>query len=68
MLLGRTETVASWKLLKEFIPKIQAVTAEDLRRVAKKYLVADNRTVGLLVPVKTGKPKMERYRPSGAIR
>lgn len=68
MLLGRTETVASWKLLKEFIPKIQAVTAEDVRRVAKKYLVSENRTVGILVPVKTGKPKVERFRPGGEIR
>ena len=68
MLLGRTETVASWTLLKEFIPKIQAVTAEDVRRVAKKYLVPENRTVGVLVPLKTGKPKVERFRPGGEIR
>jgi zinc protease len=68
MLLGRTETVASWKLLKEFIPKIQQVTAEDVRRVAKKYLVPMNRTVGVLVPVKTGKAKVERYHPNGPIR
>ncbi len=68
MLLGRTETVASCKLLKEFIPKIQQVSAEDVRRVAKKYLVADNRTVGLLVPVKTGKPKVERFRSGGELR
>jgi zinc protease len=68
MLLGRTETVASWKLLKEFIPKIQLVTAEDVRRVAQKYLTPMNRTVGVLVPLKTGKPKMERYHPSGPIR
>jgi len=68
MLLGRTETVASWTLLKEFIPKILAVTAADVRRVAQKYLVPMNRTVGLLVPVKTGKPKMERFHPGGEIR
>ena len=41
MLLGRTATVANWTLLKEFIPKMQQVTAEDVRRVAKKYLVPD---------------------------
>ena len=68
MLLGRTETVASWTLLKDFIPKILAVTADDVRRVAQKYLVPMNRTVGLLVPVKTGKPKMERFHPGGEIR
>jgi zinc protease len=68
MLLGRTETVARWTLLKEFIPKIQAVTAADVRRVAQKYLVPMNRTVGILVPVKTGKPKEEHHLPGGEIR
>jgi len=68
MLLGRTETVARWTLLREFIPKIQQVTGEDVRRVAQKYLVADNRTVGILVPLKGGKPKAERLRPGGEIR
>jgi zinc protease len=68
MLLGRTETVARWTLLKEFIPKILAVSPADVRRVAQKYLVPMNRTVGILVPVKTGKPKVERYHPGGEIR
>ncbi len=68
MLLGRTETVASWTLLKDFIPKVLAVSAADVRRVAEKYLVPMNRTVGILVPVKTGKPKMERFHPAGEIR
>lgn len=67
MLLGRLESVARWTLLKEFIPKILQVTAEDLRRVARKYLTADNRTVGILSPIKTSKPKMERYSPGGQI-
>ena len=68
MLLGRTETVANWTLLKEYIPKILAVSAADVRRVAQKYLVPNNRTIGILVPVKTGKPKMERFHPGGEIR
>jgi zinc protease len=68
MLLGRTATVANWTLLKDFIPKIQQVTAEDVRRVAKKYLAPENRTVGILVPVKTDKPKVESPRPSGEVR
>ena len=68
MLLGRTATVGNWTLLKEFIPKIQQVTAEEVRRVARKYLVPENRTIGILVPVKTGKPKMERFHPRGEIR
>jgi zinc protease len=69
MLLGRTQTVARWTLLKDFIPKIQQVTSEQVREVAKKYLVADNRTVGILVPLKpTGKPPTSHFRPGGEIR
>jgi zinc protease len=68
MLLGRTETVASWKLLREFIPKTQQVSSDDIRRVARKYLVADNRTVGILVPVQGGKPKMGRMPRGGEVR
>jgi zinc protease len=68
MVLGRTETVARWTLLKEFIPKMQQVTREDVRRVARKYLVADSRTAGILVPVKTGKPRGGRLQPIGEIR
>jgi zinc protease len=67
MVLGRTETAARWTLLKEFIPKIQQVTREDVRRVAQKYLVANNRTVGILVPVKDGKPKASRLQPGREI-
>ena len=68
MLLGRTETVAHWTLLKEYIPKILAVSAADVQRVAKKYLVPMNCTTGVLVPVQTGKPKMERFHSGGVVR
>jgi zinc protease len=67
MLLGKLETVAKWTLIKEFVPKIMQVKAEDVRRVAKKYLVADNRNVGILSPIKTNKPRMERFSPGGQI-
>jgi zinc protease len=68
MVLGRLETVARWTLVKEFVPKIMQVTAEDLQRVAKKYLVAENRNVGTLSPIKTDKPKMEHFSPGGQIK
>jgi zinc protease len=68
MLLGRTETVARWTLLKEFIPKIQQVTSEQIREVAKKYLVADSRTAGILVPIKTGKAPTSHFRSGQEIR
>ncbi|MEJ5331037.1 MAG: pitrilysin family protein [Desulfobaccales bacterium] len=67
MLLGRLETVARWTLAREFVPKIQAVSAADLKRVAGQYLVPTNRTVGILVPLKTDKPRREGFRPGHEI-
>ena len=52
MLLGQYETVASWKILEHYVDNIRAVTKEDVQRVAKEYFSEDNRTVGILVPVK----------------
>ncbi len=52
MQLGEFETVASWKLLDRYVGNIRAVTREDVQRVAKQYFSEDNRTVGILVPVK----------------
>ena len=52
MLLGQFETVAGWRLLEKYVDNIRAVTNEDVMRVAKEYLTEDNRTVGILVPIK----------------
>ena len=60
MVLGKLASVARWDLVKEFIPKIQQVTAEDIRRVARQYLVPDNRTIGVLLPTRGAKPKITR--------
>ena len=68
MLLGRTATVARWTLLKEFVPKIQQVTREQVREVAKKYLVPNSLTVGILVPIKSAKAPTGRPRPAHEIR
>lgn len=52
MLLGQFDTVANWKVLEKYVENTRAVTKEDVQRVAKEYFSADNRTVGILVPVK----------------
>ncbi len=52
MLLGQFESVADWKLLEKYVDRIRAVTREDVMRVAKEYFTEENRTVGILVPVK----------------
>ena len=51
MEIGTLEiTGYSWKLSKDYIAKIQAVTSEQVQAVAKKYLVKDNMTVATLDP------------------
>ncbi len=52
MLLGRFETVSNWKLLEHYVDNVRAVSKEDVMRVARKYFSEDNRTVGILIPLK----------------
>lgn len=52
MLLGQYETVANWRLFGQYLEGIRAVKKEDVQRVAKAYFTEDNRTVGILVPIK----------------
>uniref|UniRef100_A0A7C3WQD4 Insulinase family protein n=1 Tax=Desulfobacca acetoxidans TaxID=60893 RepID=A0A7C3WQD4_9BACT len=68
MLLGKLATVARWTLVKDYIPKIQAVSAADLQRVARQYLIANNRTVGVLSPVKSDQAKPGRYQSGSQIK
>ncbi len=49
--LGYYETVNSYKYLDTYMGRIDAVTPEDIRRVARKYLVEESRTVGLFDPL-----------------
>lgn len=43
-----------WRLKDRWADNIRKVTAADVQRVAKKYLVDDRLTVGRIVPVATG--------------
>ena len=58
MILAQYEIALSWSAADDYLPSIRKVTPEDIQRVAKRYLVKDNRTVGILVPLppKEGKP------------
>jgi zinc protease len=52
MQLGQFESIgAGWRLLETYVDRVRAVTKEDIMRVAKEYFAADNRTVGILIPV-----------------
>jgi zinc protease len=59
MILARYEIALSWRAADDYLPSVQKVTPEDIQRVAKRYLVKDNRTVGILIPLppKEGKPE-----------
>ena len=54
--IGWYELAADWRLLKDYLPGIRKVTAEDVMRVVKKYLQRDQRTVGTLIPIQRKKP------------
>lgn len=68
MLLGRYQTIGSWQKLHDIIPGIRAVTAADVQRVAQKYLVKNNRTVGILNPLPPTRPTTERFVPHEQVR
>jgi zinc protease len=58
MLLAQHEISLDWRAIDDYLPSIRKVSSEDILRVAKKYLIPDNRTVGILIPLppKEGKP------------
>jgi zinc protease len=49
--LGRFEVAAGWRLRDEFLVRMRGVTAADIQRVARQYLVPDRRTTAVLVPI-----------------
>jgi zinc protease len=59
LLLARYEIVFGWRAIDHYLPAIRNVTPEDVQRVANRYLISDNRTVGILqpLPLQKGKPK-----------
>jgi zinc protease len=52
MEIGVLETVGlDWRLTERYLEKIEAVTPEQIQTVARKYLIEDNLTVGILEPL-----------------
>ena len=50
--LGMLETVGlSWKVVDEYVAKVNQVTAEQVREVARKYLIEDKLSVAYLEPL-----------------
>ena len=55
--LGMLEIVASYQMYDSFLDNIKQVTKADVQRVAAKYLVETNRTVGWFVPSNGATPR-----------
>ncbi len=51
-LIGSLETVGlGWRVMNEYADNIQKITAEQVRDVAKKYLIDEHKTVAVLTPL-----------------
>ena len=59
MIIGEFEVVIGWEFLRDYVAKTEAVTAEDIQRVARTYLGRTNRTLGYLVPKAKPEPAPE---------
>jgi zinc protease len=62
MLLAQYEIAHSWRAIDDYLPAIRRVSAADIQRVASRYLIPDNRTVGVLMPLP---PQEGQAPPSG---
>jgi zinc protease len=50
-------TTGDWNNINRFPEEIQKVTADDIQRIARKYLIKENRTVGYLLPSERSEEK-----------
>jgi zinc protease len=66
MQIGILETIGlDWKEADKYLPRIEAVTAEQVQAVAKKYLVDERLTVAQLVPQPIDSKKPRRSGGTG---
>ena len=49
-LLARFELIGGFALKDQYLDKIRAITADDLKRVAQRYFGEDKKNVGILLP------------------
>lgn len=66
MLIGQLETIGlDWRLADEYVDKLKQVTPEQIRQVAKKYLIEDNLTVAVLEPQPMHEKQMTKASAGG---
>jgi zinc protease len=51
--MSEAEAVADWRFYKDYAANISRVTVADVQRVALRYFMEDNRTVGYFIPKAT---------------
>ncbi len=53
--IGMLQTIGlGWQVSDEYVERVRAVTAEDVQRVTRQYLVPEKLTVGILDPLPIG--------------
>jgi zinc protease len=55
--IGSFEMLGGWRLIDTYLDGIRNVTPEDVRSVAEKYLVAERKTTGILIPIEKNTDK-----------
>ena len=66
MQIGTLESVGlDWRLLDEYVARIQAITAEQVQQVAQRYLTDDRLTVAVLDPQPMDADQARRGAPVG---
>jgi len=57
--LGEYEASADWRYILDYPQRLQAVTPQDIQRVAQAYFLEHNRTVGYFIPDRIAEVKPE---------
>ncbi len=52
---GMFEMMGDWRLMDKYLEGIRKVKPADVQAMAEKYLTCDNKTVGVLIPIKNSK-------------
>lgn len=51
--IGHFQVMDSWKTLQPYLEARDRTTAEDIRRLVNQYFIADNRSIGVVMPRET---------------
>ncbi len=66
-LLAALEVQAGWRYVQDYLARMEAVTAEDIRRVAAEVLRRDRRSTVYVIPGGTAARPPEEYREERSI-